>query len=243
MADLAAALARYADPHLASGLRTHLGHTTAHLLGATFTVTEEQWRGPSALPDWTRGHVATHLARNADALGRLATGVLTGQPAEMYPSPEARDADIAAGAARDGEQLQTDLDTSAAALDGLLERIPSEVGWDAEVSLRGTAAPVGALLAARLTEVVLHHVDLDIGHGVADNDEDALTAVLDWVAARMTPRMTRSVSLTAGDRAWLVGPTVEDAVEVTGSVPDLLGWLTGRGPAPAGTAAIVLPAY
>ncbi|WP_048821321.1 maleylpyruvate isomerase N-terminal domain-containing protein, partial [Streptomyces ipomoeae] len=27
---------------------------------------------PSALPGWTRGHLLTHLARNADALGQPA---------------------------------------------------------------------------------------------------------------------------------------------------------------------------
>jgi maleylpyruvate isomerase len=32
------------------------------------TLTDQQAREPSRLPGWSRGHVVTHLARNADAL-------------------------------------------------------------------------------------------------------------------------------------------------------------------------------
>lgn len=243
MADIAPALARYAEPELAVALRSLLGHATVHLLGATISVTEDDWRARSALPDWTRGHVATHLARNAEALGRLVTGSLTGEPAEMYPSAESRDADIAAGAGRDGQELQTDLDTTAAELDGLFERVAHEAAWDRTVSLRGIAAPVGALVAARLTEVVLHHVDLGLGAALADVDEQTLTAVLDWVVGRLGSRIDQPVQLVVGDRGWLVGTTQDDAVEVSGTAAELLGWLTGRGPAPDGATGITPPPF
>lgn len=49
---------------------------TTVLLRDTISVTDDQWRGgPSRLPGWSRGHVATHLARNADAFTRLVNGV------------------------------------------------------------------------------------------------------------------------------------------------------------------------
>ncbi len=38
------------------------------LIGA---LTEEQAREPSGLPGWSRGHVVTHMSRNADALADL----------------------------------------------------------------------------------------------------------------------------------------------------------------------------
>ena len=54
------------------------------------TLTDQQAREPSRLPGWSRGHVVTHLARNADALNRFAVGVITGEPApEMYPGGKA----------------------------------------------------------------------------------------------------------------------------------------------------------
>ena len=55
---------------------------------------EASYAEPSLLPDWSRGHVVAHLALNAEGLSRVLTGAHTGQPATMYDSPEARDADI-----------------------------------------------------------------------------------------------------------------------------------------------------
>ncbi|BCF82609.1 hypothetical protein RQCS_21540 [Rhodococcus qingshengii] len=52
------------------------------LIGA---LTEEQAREPSGLPGWSRGHVVTHMSRNADALGRFVAGVQGGESGEMYP--------------------------------------------------------------------------------------------------------------------------------------------------------------
>ncbi|HEX5383496.1 MAG TPA: maleylpyruvate isomerase N-terminal domain-containing protein, partial [Propionibacteriaceae bacterium] len=52
-------------------LRSLVRTATQRLLGDTILVTDEQWRAPSRLPEWTRGHVATHIARHADAICRL----------------------------------------------------------------------------------------------------------------------------------------------------------------------------
>lgn len=48
-------------------VRHLVSHTTARLLGDTISVSDEGWRAASRLPRWSRGHVATHVARNADA--------------------------------------------------------------------------------------------------------------------------------------------------------------------------------
>ena len=71
-------------------LRGLVTTATQRLLGDTISVAEEQWRAPSRLPDLTRGHVATHIARHADALVRLAQWARTGERQDMYPSPEHR---------------------------------------------------------------------------------------------------------------------------------------------------------
>ena len=44
---------------------------TTRYLGALTVLTDEDMRAPSLLPRWSRGHVVTHLARNADALCNL----------------------------------------------------------------------------------------------------------------------------------------------------------------------------
>lgn len=53
-------------------------------------LTEEQAREPSGLPGWSRGHVVTHMSRNADALGRFVAGVQGGESGEMYPGDRTR---------------------------------------------------------------------------------------------------------------------------------------------------------
>ncbi len=69
---------------------------------------------PSALPGWTRGHVLTHVARNADALVNLLTWARTGVETPAYPSREARDAGIEAGAGRPLREQVEDLRARAA---------------------------------------------------------------------------------------------------------------------------------
>ena len=51
----------------------------AALQAAAEGLTAEQARAPSLLPSWTRGHVLTHVARNADALANLLHTARTGE--------------------------------------------------------------------------------------------------------------------------------------------------------------------
>src|SRR3954447_4063020 len=89
-------------------LETLLGLVTVatqRLLGDTISVSDEDWRGPSRLPEWSRGHVATHVARQADGLVRLTEWARTGRRQDMYASAEQRSADIEAGSVRSGLEL------------------------------------------------------------------------------------------------------------------------------------------
>ena len=123
----------------------------------------EQVFEPSALPGWTRGHVLAHLARNADALGNLLTGARTGAPTPMYPSPQARDEGIEAGARRPlPEQLQ-DLRDSAQRLAEVAATLP-DLAWAVEVPHRTGAFPASGVPAKRLREVEYHHVDLALDY-------------------------------------------------------------------------------
>ena len=46
-------------------------------------LSEAALRGPSLLPGWTRGHVATHVARNAEACLNLLHTAATGETRPM----------------------------------------------------------------------------------------------------------------------------------------------------------------
>jgi maleylpyruvate isomerase len=82
--------------------------------------------GPSRLPGWTRGHVLSHLARNADALVNLLTWARTGAEARMYASPAERTDGIEAGAGRALPEQLADLTAAGAVVTGRPQRI---AGW------------------------------------------------------------------------------------------------------------------
>ena len=219
---------------------------TARLLGHTISVPDDAWRGPSRLPGWSRGHVATHIARQADGLVRLATWARTGTRTDMYASPDQREQEIEAGALRSGLDLQVDLDTTAGRLEAAFEAVQDAGALDAVVELRGgMRVPARLLPLARLLEVGLHHVDLDVGFELADLDDPTADWLLEWSAFRLRER-------DEFPRLELVSPTTRMTVGSSGTTrtvhgrsADLLGWLTGRadGAMLQGSDGLHLPAF
>lgn len=218
---------------------------TQRLLGDTIGVDDDGWRAASRLPRWSRGHVATHVARQADALVRLTEWARTGQRRDMYDSLQAREEQIEAGADRPGLELQIDLDTSAGRLTDAFAALDETSAWDAEVELRGGLRVVARLLPlARLIEVVLHHVDLDVGFGVEDIDAETAEWLLEWAAYRLGAREEfPRLHLSSDSGLDLTLGSAGQPRTVHGTPAALLGWLTGRaGPdTVTGTDGLVLP--
>jgi maleylpyruvate isomerase len=228
-------------------LRGLVRTATQRLLGDTILVADEQWRAPSRLPDWTRGHVATHIARHADALVRLAQWARTGERQDMYPSLEHRESEIEAGSRRSGLDLQIDMDTSAGRLGSAFDELDGPEAWDAVVEMRGgMQVPARLLPLARLLEVAIHHVDLDIGYEITDIDTQTAEWLLEWCAFRLRDRDDfPRLQLTSETGVTTTVGSVGEPLAVSGSSAHLLGWLTGRTEASALTGAgeLQLPAY
>jgi maleylpyruvate isomerase len=81
---------------------------TQRLLDTVGGLTEGDIGQPSLLPRWSRGHVLSHLARNAEALRNLLTWARTGTDIPAYASAQARDDGINAGAGRGVAQQLAD---------------------------------------------------------------------------------------------------------------------------------------
>ncbi|MDK1474184.1 maleylpyruvate isomerase family mycothiol-dependent enzyme [Streptomyces sp. 549] len=185
---------------------------------------------PSLLPDWTRGHVLAHLARNADAL----LNVLEGRP--MYADAQTRDADIAAGAGRPLPEQLADLRTSARRLGDAFAAHGRADGdpWRRRVELRNGVTDLAASLPfRRRVEVELHHVDLGAGYSVDDLPGDFTDRLLDYLTRRFAGNAELpAVELRSEDgRSWRTGRPVADgaaAVVVAGTPTALAGWLSGR---------------
>ncbi|MFE9254507.1 maleylpyruvate isomerase family mycothiol-dependent enzyme [Streptomyces sp. NPDC006879] len=177
----------------------------------------------SRLPGWTRGHVLAHLARNADAL----VNVLEGRP--MYASAEAREADIARGAARPLSEHLTDLHESHERI-RLTASVPAD--WSRTVELRNGVTDTAAnVLFRRLIEVELHHVDLGIGYELGDLSEEFTSREIRFLADRWSGHAdVPPVILTATDgRQWQTGGSTGTPARLSGTPAELLAWLSGRG--------------
>jgi maleylpyruvate isomerase len=116
---------------------------------------------PSALPDWTIGHVLTHLARNADGFRRMIDGAEAGEVLPMYSTPTSRDDDISAGADRPFSELVSDVRMSVWAMEGAWAKLTAK-GWAGHGLARGNQVPILQLPWRRWREVELHHSDLGL---------------------------------------------------------------------------------
>ncbi len=138
--------------------RVHAAHR--RLVTELVSLTDEQVKRPSLLPDWTVGHVLSHIALNAEAFVRVSEGLQSGSPATMYPSMQSRNSAIEAGAQRNAEEIRAHIDSSAKQF---------EASWSAlsEEQLSGVAASVEGMptfaasdvIIRRLREVEVHHAD------------------------------------------------------------------------------------
>jgi maleylpyruvate isomerase len=203
-----------------------VGHQ--RLLGACVGLTNDACRAPSRLPGWTRGHVLTHLARNAEAVSRLCQGLIDGVPGVMYPGgPSARNEEIERGASRPAVELAADVAASAEVFEQLLPRVSNEA-WMAG-TVRGVTRewPATNLPWMRRREVETHAVDLDLGIEFSDLPTDYLRAELNLAVNRFTTQ------LPSGSAVMVNGVTEYSSAEpilhsYSGDLPTIVAWSIGR---------------
>ncbi|WP_035305208.1 maleylpyruvate isomerase family mycothiol-dependent enzyme [Actinokineospora inagensis] len=195
------------------------------------------YRASSTLPGWTRAHVVSHLARNADALVNLMTWARTGVEHPAYASRADRNADIADGAGRLVQVIREDLYAACDRFHTAAARL-TDADWGVTV-LHPSGAPISAAEVPELalSEAWNHLVDLDAGITYADIPAGHLDRLLD-LAVR--PRRARGAGtplrlvadLPDGrQRTWeLPIATPTSSRELSGPAAAVLGWLMGRTP-------------
>lgn len=207
-----------------------MGAGTEFLVQLVDALPDDALRAPSTLPGWSRAHVIGHVARNAEALTRLATWARTGVETPMYADAQQRAAEIESSAQAPADTLRRELGSTAADLDAALAALDDDT-WQAQVrSALGRAIPAAEIPWMRVREVWLHAVDLASGATVDDLPPDVVDTLLDDVTGVLTGRDGCPAALltpTDRDRTWSLGP--DGGAEVQGPAADVLGWLTGRG--------------
>ncbi|MBN9109326.1 MAG: maleylpyruvate isomerase family mycothiol-dependent enzyme [Pseudonocardia sp.] len=186
---------------------------------------------PCVLPGWTRAHLVGHVARNAEALVRLATWAHTGVETPMYSGPDQRNDDIEASAGYPPARLRADLTTTTATLDDTLTRL-DDVDWKAQVrSAQGRDIPAAEVPWMRIREVWLHAVDLGTGASVTDIPGGVVDLLLSDVSAVLSGKEDcPSAVLAPSDRSstWSLGPSAPGAPTIDAPAAAIAGWLTGR---------------
>ncbi|MFD7069750.1 maleylpyruvate isomerase family mycothiol-dependent enzyme [Streptomyces sp. NPDC059913] len=178
---------------------------TELVLDAVADLDEAGFRADSALPGWTRGHLAAHVAANADALGNLVHWAATGEETPMYASAEARAEGIARGPALSADELRSWLTASARRLAEGLDALTDEQWHHPVVTAQGRTVPATELPWMRAREVCVHAVDLATGTAFTDLPDGFLTALADEIR----------------DRRGLAGLP-------EGPLPEIAAWLSGR---------------
>lgn len=205
------ATSRDRDEHISGCTAAHrrlLDHLDA-------VLTDDVTRSPSALPDWTVGHVVTHLARNADSHVRMIEGACRGEVLAQYAGGRAeRTADIEAGAPRGAVEQLADLHAAIAGLEHAWATC-TDRGWAGSGLAIAGEMPVTVLPMLRWREVEIHHADLGLpGFTTADWSETYVRWELDmtvrtWSSRRpmgMTALPPAALALDPHERlAWLTG--------------------------------------
>ncbi|MFD9884628.1 maleylpyruvate isomerase family mycothiol-dependent enzyme [Streptomyces alboflavus] len=205
-------------------LVVRVSRSHARLLELVGRLDDREKDSPSALPDWTRGHVLQHLADNARAFERQALAAAQGELVDMYDGGQAeRDQSIDQGAARPVADLREDLILAQQALVDTWGRL-TPADWQRTVRFRHARVLDTAL--ARWREAEIHAVDLAVGYRPRDWPREFALHALDFLSAR-APVGTR-LALRATDDAFsrVLGAGTE--VEVSGAVRDLAAWMAGR---------------
>ncbi len=175
------------------------------LMAGLESVDEVVVRRQSRLPEWTVGHVLTHLARNADSFVRMLEAAAEGAVVAQYPggAPQ-RTGDIETGSERSAAAITNDLRSAIERLDtAFAEAANRDWAGECRVSF-DVLVPCSSLPARRWREVELHHVDLGLGYEISDWPGDFVSSEL-ADSLRRLPRRIADEGERAALLAWVAG--------------------------------------
>jgi maleylpyruvate isomerase len=195
----------------------HAKAAHAALLGDVAGLDDDQARGASLLPHWSRGHVLTHLARNADSNTGIFRAAAAGDVVAQYPGGvEQRTNDIEAGCNRPAAELVADLVEAIGRLEAAWDTTPDEV-WATGQGGSMARGPVSLQewVFSRWRETEVHHSDLGIGF-----------SWVNWSAPYVAEELRRATVTYAAQQPAGQGELPAGALALVPS--ERLAWLMGR---------------
>jgi len=183
---------------------------TTRYLGALTVLNDDDMRAPSQLPGWSRGHVVTHISRNADAQCNLVRW------ADAGADRSAHDLRVDASASA-GRFLQAINELDVRHEDALVSRMPGTETF-----------PARDVALLRRIEIEIHQADLGVGFTHRDWPPDFVEVMLGRAGNDRADGPAMVLKSTDTDGQWTYG-VQGDGPEVTGTAADLAWWVLGRG--------------
>jgi maleylpyruvate isomerase len=168
----------------------HVSEAESRLFATIRAFDDATMRSPSLLPDWTVGHLLTHMARNADSHSRRTVAAIEGVVVDQYPGGVAeRAADIEAGAGRRAATIIEDVAMSSARmLEGWAD-VPDYAWAGVTRDTSGLERPLAELPLRRWQEVEVHLIDLGLGPTHRDWSDAFVAARLPQMRAGLASRL------------------------------------------------------
>ncbi len=186
------------------------------LLTAIDELTEAQCREPSSLPDWSRGHVLSHLAHNALSHVHLLDCAQRGEIGEQYPGGhKARNAGINEHANDSCDDLVAAVRKSIYALEGAWAGASAQAWAGGGQQSTGALIPMSDIVFLRWREVVIHLTDLDVGYDCGA-----------WPELYVRMELGRQVQVWASRKPMGLTGLPPEALALDPAFR--LGWLVGR---------------
>jgi maleylpyruvate isomerase len=181
-------------------------------------LSNDEVAAQSLLPDWSRGHVLTHLANNSRGLSNLIEWALTGVQKDMYVSTE-----------RNGSEIISDFIEQSEIFASNLDRLLIGPILATEVVLgNGSRVHPHEIMTLRERELLVHLVDLGLEYKSTDWTFDFSIKTLKSITAGKRKEAVKFRLLIAGDHTWTCDQN--GMTDIFGVPQDLAAWLMGREP-------------
>jgi len=201
-----------------------VGEAESRLFASVRHLDDAAMRSSSLLPDWTVGHLLTHLARNADSHWRRTVASIEGVVVDQYPGGlSERAAEIEAGAGRAAAAILEDTALSSARMLEAWAAAPGGAWSGVTRDASGLERPLAELPGRRWLEVEVHLVDLGTGPTHRDWSDAFVAACLPQMRAGSGARVPEGQvppppgTLDERDElAWLYGRLTRADLPVLG---------------------------
>ncbi|GAB3939277.1 maleylpyruvate isomerase family mycothiol-dependent enzyme [Corynebacterium tapiri] len=204
---------------------------TALYSGQLSSIDNEDFSEPTLLDGWDRATLIAHVAYNANALVNLVNWATTGVKTPMYASPEARNEEIAHGATLRPDALRNLHDHTLVRLDVAWRDAPETAFSHTVTTAQGREVDMAETFWMRAREVWIHSVDLDVDATFSDIPDVILRTLLPEILGKWAKSDTGHglVLLNTDTGEKLAVHEGEEDTVITGSLPGLVRWASGRG--------------